>query len=126
MAPNSSKLNQHNHHKHPLGHFLNCCLGDEPTPISNNIQNLRYNYDHNHQFITQEAIKDIQSFFIKKDMIVQDLIINFPQIKNYLQDLHPLGLLSPNLNQLSLEMFFHDIPANIEDICLNLNKIIHT
>lgn len=126
MTQNTSKLNQHNHHKHPLGHIFNCCLGDEPTPISNNIQNFRHNYDHNHQLITQEAIKDLQSFSIKKDMIVQDLITNFPQIKNYLQDLHPLGLLSPNLNQLSLEMLFHDIPSNIEDICLNLNKIIHT
>jgi hypothetical protein len=45
-----SPSHQHSHPQstsrpHPLANFFNCCLGDEPTPISDKVQQLRENLD---------------------------------------------------------------------------------
>jgi len=115
----------HNHQKKtPFLNFFECCLGDEPAPLSKKIQNLRENYaDHQ---ITAEVISPNQIIIIEKDMIVGDLLINFPEIKTTLEDLHPLGMLSPLLDRISLEIFLSDLNVDPEQICQHLSTLINT
>lgn len=105
---------------HPLSGFFACLLGDEPAPISEKIQTLRENLTES------ETIEEPlgQSLIISKDMVVLDLINSFPKIKDYLQDIHPLGLLSPRLDQTTLELFVSDLNLDIDDICADLTKLI--
>lgn len=115
----------HDHSKrpHPLSHFFGCCLGEDPAPLSKKIQDLRKNLP-DHQF---EEIKIIQGepFLISADMIVGDILFNFPQTREIFQEIHPLGLLSPILDQTTIEMFLADLTISVEDTCTELNKKIN-
>ncbi|MCC7432845.1 hypothetical protein IT412_04985 [Candidatus Peregrinibacteria bacterium] len=134
MHKHDSKQPGHDHHSHshdqesqnsqsrphPLAGFFACLLGDEPAPISEKIQTLREN------LTTSETIEETlkQDLIISKDMVVLDLINNFPKIKAYLQEIHPLGLLSPRLDQTTLELFLSDLNLDIDVICADLTKLI--
>ncbi len=109
---------------HPLSHFFGCCLGNDPTPISPNIQELRLRLGEGH--LENVTITPGEAFSITPDMIVADLIFNFPDIGKYLENLHPLGMMSPQLEQISLEIFLADLPVEIEQICQDLNKLINS
>lgn len=107
---------------HPLTQFFGCCLGDEPTPISPKIQSLRESLGSKQ---TEEIdLQKVEHLEVTSDMIIGDIIFNFPQTRPYLEDLHPLGLLSPRLDQTTIEMFFSDLNPNLEDICKKLTTII--
>ena len=107
---------------HPLTQFFGCCLGDEPTPISPKIQSLREGLNSNS---TEEIdLQKVENLEITADMIVGDIIFNFPQTRAYLEDLHPLGLLSPRLDQTTIEMFFSDLNPALEEVCQKLTQII--
>lgn len=120
--PNMTKSHSHQHSQpsnsrpHPLANFFNCCLGDEPTPISDKVQQLRENLDLNQ---TEEiAPEQFQTgkIIITPDLIIGDLINNFPQIKPYLQEIHPLGMMSPSLHLITLEIFFSDLNLPAKDL----------
>ena len=106
---------------HPLAGFFACLLGDDPAPISEKIQKLREVIPES-QTIEQPLEKSLQ---ITKDMVVLDLISNFPQIKDYLEEIHPLGLLSPRLDQISLELFLSDFNLDLDKLCSDLTKLVH-
>lgn len=119
---------QHHHHHtdrqsrpHPLTQFFGCCLGDEPTPISPKIQQLREQLNSSS---IEEVSTDTEFLAITSDMIVGDILAHFPQTRNYLEDLHPLGLLSPQLDSITLEIFFSDQKVNLDEICQKLSDII--
>jgi hypothetical protein len=57
-------------------------------------------------------------------MIIGDVLLNFPQIRPFLEDLHPLGLMSPLLDQITIEMFFSDQEVDIENICQHITNLI--
>lgn len=109
---------------HPLSQFLGCCLGNEPTPLSPRIQAIRSSLEPGN-IITPVTISPNQPFQIYQDMIVGDILANFPKTKSYFHEIHPLGLLSPALDQISLEIFFSDIPVDIKQICQELTQIIN-
>ncbi len=118
----SHKEDQKGQRPHPLTQFFGCCLGDEPTPISPKIQSLRESLNNTK---TEEInLETAQNLEITSDMIIGDILLNFPQTKSYLEDLHPLGLLSPKLSETTLEMFFSDMNHDLETICQKLTQII--
>jgi hypothetical protein len=104
--------------------FFECCLKDEPAPLSQKIRDLRAALPTAN--LEEIIIKPGEQFRVSGDMIVADLLFNFPQIRPYLEDLHPLGLLSPQLDRTSLEMFFSDQDQNLSLICEGLDQIINT
>ena len=109
---------------HPLTQFFGCCLGDDPAPLSPKIQSIRENLGNGQ---TEDVIiTPGEKITISKDMIVADILANFPQSKTLLHELHPLGLMSPVLDQISLEIFFSDQPElDLENICLQLESIVN-
>jgi len=109
---------------HPLTQFFGCCLGDEPTPLSDKIQSIRSNL-HPGTTLSEVTIEAGQDFLLTKDMIVGDILVNFPQTQPYFQELHPLGLLSPALNHISLEIFFSDLPVDLDQICQELTQLVN-
>lgn len=109
---------------HPLTQFFGCCLGDDPAPLSPKIQNIRENLENGQ--IEDVIITPGQKITISKEMIVADILVNFPQTKSLFHELHPLGLMSPVLDQISLEIFFSDQPdIDLENICLQLESIVN-
>ncbi len=106
----------------PFG-FFECCLKDEPAPLPPKIQDLRAALPTSN--LEEINIKPGEKFQVSGDMIIADLLLNFPQIKTYLEDLHPLGMLSPQLDRISLEIFFSDQDQDLGVICDRLNKIIN-
>jgi len=123
--PHQHKHNHvHNSHPHPLTQFFGCCLGNEPTPLSPKIQNIRENLGNGQ--IEDVIITPGEKITISKDMIVADILANFPQTKAFFHELHPLGLMSPVLDQISLEIFFSDQPdIDLENICRQLESIVN-
>lgn len=103
--------------------FFECCLKEDPAPIPEKLQNLRRKLPESSY--TDVEYKLNQEFTVLPDMIVQDLLTTFPKIKEYLEELHPLGLMSPALSHTSLEILFSDIEADIEQICNDLSHIIN-
>ncbi|MGL5831363.1 MAG: hypothetical protein ACRCZE_04415 [Candidatus Altimarinota bacterium] len=127
-----SPSHQHSHSQsnsrpHPLANFFNCCLGDEPTPISDKVQQLRENLDLTKtEEISPEQFQSGE-IILSSDIIIGDLINNFPQIKPYLQEIHPLGMMSPSLHLITMEIFFSDLNLSTEqlaEIYQNLGKQI--
>ncbi|MCC6643380.1 hypothetical protein IT411_01405 [Candidatus Peregrinibacteria bacterium] len=124
-------MNQQKHHHHhstdqhsrphPLTQFFGCCLGDEPTPLSPKIQKIREQLNDSS---VEEIAANSATLKITSDMIVGDILINFPHTRTYLEDLHPLALLSPQLNSITLEMFFSDQKVDLEKICQDLSDLI--
>lgn len=108
---------------HPLTQFFGCCLGDDPAPISPKIQSIRENLGKDQDLPV--IIRPGQYLVITPDMVVADLLINFPQIKPLLEDLHPLGLLSPVLDQISLEIFFADLAVDVKAVCQQLESLVN-
>jgi len=128
-SPQSDPHASHSHsHQHdplqPFSSFFECCISEDSGKLSDKIQQLRQNYAE-HQ-ITAEVITPNQAIFIEKDMIVGDLLLNFPEIRPVLEDIHPLGLMSPLINQISLEIFLSDINVDPELICQQLSTLINT
>lgn len=119
---NEHKGQGNGHRPHPLAQFFGCCLGDEPTPISPKIQSLRENL--NSKNTVEINLKEVEHLEITPDMIIGDIIFNFPQTRSYLEDLHPLGLLSPRLDQTTVEMFFSDLNPDLKEICQKLTALI--
>lgn len=103
--------------------LFECCLKEEPTPIPEKLQNLRQKLPES--TYTNVKYRSNREFTVLPDMIVQDLLITFPYIKEYLEELHPLGLMSPALSRTSLEMLFSDIEADIKQICEDLSNLIN-
>lgn len=107
---------------HPLAAFFQCCLGDEPAPLSPKIQKLR------EQIPSSEAqeihLKPGQKIIITKDMIIGDILTNFPETKTIFEDIHPLGLLSPLLDRITIEIFLSDINVDPDLICQSLSQLI--
>jgi hypothetical protein len=129
-ANTNSDAHQHNHNHgdnsrpHPLTQFFGCCLGDDPAPLSPKIQSIRENLENGQ--IEDFIITPGGKITISKDMIVADILANFPQTKSLFHELHPLGLMSPVLDQISLEIFFSDQPElDLENICLQLESIVN-
>jgi hypothetical protein len=129
-ANTNSDAHQHNHNHgdnsrpHPLTQFFGCCLGDDPAPLSPKIQSIRENLENGQ--IEDVIITPGGEITISKDMIVADILANFPQTKSLFHELHPLGLMSPVLDQISLEIFFSDQPElDLENICLQLESIVN-
>jgi hypothetical protein len=126
---NNCHQNHQHHHKkdqngsrpHPLAGFFACLLGDEPAPISAKIQDLRQKLPDSQSI--EENINE--KLIISSDMVVLDLIVNFPKIKNYLEEIHPLGLLSPNLDKISLELFLSEFNLDLDKICHELTQLTH-
>lgn len=106
-----------------IAQFFGCCLGAEPAPIPEKIQTARTNLSNNS--VTEIHHQPGEPFHITPDMIIADLLLTFPIIKNYLEDLHPLGLLSPALETTSLEMFLLDFNLNLDEICRDLDCLIN-
>jgi hypothetical protein len=130
MSKSTSHQHSHSHQRpHPLANFFNCCLGDEPTPISDKVQQLRENLDINHsEEISPDQLKN-GDFDITPDLITGDLINNFPQIKDYLKEIHPLAMLSPSLHLITLEIFLSDLNLSeqqLAEIYQKLNSLIRT
>ncbi len=122
-TPHAKKLHSHQnaYQEHPLNSLFNCCLENKPTPISPRIQKLRKQKLRGKiQIIT---IKPHQKLIVKPNMIVGDLIAAYPLIKAELEEIHPLGLLSPTLNQTTLEIFLDDLHLNLKKICQTLTKL---
>lgn len=111
---------QNTHQEHP-NKLFNCCLGNEPTPLSHKIQQLREQKLHGQIKIV--TIKANQKLTVEPNMIVGDLIASYPLIKVELQEIHPLGLLSPTLNQTTLEFFLADLHLNLKEVCQTLTKL---
>lgn len=108
---------------HPLAAFFGCCLGDEPAPISQKIQQLREQLPES---VTEELIViPGQPVIITKDMIIGDVIANFPLARSIFEEIHPLGLLSPRLDQISIEMFLSDLNTDPDQICASLTSLIN-
>jgi hypothetical protein len=107
-----------------LTEFFECCLKDGPRPLSDKVQQIRKSIPQSNATTETRHIPG-QNFTVSTDMIVADLLFTFPQIKPLLEDLHPLGLMSPALKTTSLEMFFADQPVNLEQICSDLSQIIN-
>lgn len=128
-----SPSHQHSGHSHqrphPLSGFFNCCLGDEPTPISDKVQQLRENLDiHQSEEISADQLKNGE-FDVTPDLITGDLINNFPQISDYLEEIHPLGMLSPSLHLITLEIFLADLNFStdqLKEIYQKLNTLVRT
>lgn len=108
---------------HPLAAFFGCCLGAEPAEISPKIQQLREKLPES----TTEELNIIpgQTIIITKDMIIGDVIANFPLVLSVFEDIHPLGLLSPRLDQISIEMFLSDLNTDPDEICVGLTSLIN-
>jgi len=108
---------------HPLAAFFGCCLGDEPAPISEKIQSLRKKLPESS---TEELkITPGQPIQITKDMIIGDVIANFPLARDIFEEIHPLGLMSPRLDQISIEMFLSDLNTDPDQICASLTSLIN-
>jgi len=108
---------------HPLAAFFGCCLGDEPAPISQKIQKLR-------ELLPESSTEELsiipgQPITITKDMIIGDVIANFPLAKSIFEEIHPLGLLSPLLGQTTIEMFLSDLNTDADQICASLTSLIN-
>jgi hypothetical protein len=108
---------------HPLTQFFGCCLGNDPTPISPKIQAIRENLGNGQTEST--IIQPGHHLTISQDMVVADILANFPQSRPFFQELHPLGLLSPALDKISLEIFFSDLPVDLEQICQQLENLVN-
>lgn len=103
--------------------FFSCCLGEDPAPISKKIQNLRAN-------LPESTIEEVNyhpgtAFHVSPDMVVADLLTTFSQTRPYLENLNPLGLLSPTLHTTSLEMFLIDFNVDLETVCRDLDSLIN-
>lgn len=109
--------------------LFSCLLTETPAPIPARLQNLRQKL---YESSTTETPlpsattppSEVEVFTITPDMVVLDLITNFPQIKTYLHDLHPLGLLSPNLDKINLELFLSDFNVDVDEVCAELTELI--
>ena len=130
--PAKIKHNHQHHHSnqnpaatsrpHPLAAFFQCCLGNEPAPLSPKIQKLRDKIPSSQTL--EIHLKPGQKITITKDMIIGDVLANFPENKNIFEDIHPLGLLSPLLDQTTIEIFLSDLNIDADLICQSLSKII--
>lgn len=113
----------HKCNKKDIKHFFECCLTDEPAPIPEKIQILRQKIPGN-EYPSVKYNKD-NEFTVLPDMVVADLIVTFPHLKQHLSDLHPLGMMSPTLSQTSLEMLFADIEIDLTELCKELTLLIN-
>lgn len=121
--PHSTPLTDKGQRPHPLAAFFGCCLGDDPAPISPKIQKLR-------EQLPQSATEELtiipgEHLTITKDMIIGDVIANFPLARSIFEEIHPLGLLSPLLDQISIEMFLSDLNTDADQICASLTSLIN-
>jgi hypothetical protein len=108
---------------HPFAAFFGCCLGAEPAPVSPKIQQLREQLP---ELATEElVITPGQPITITKDMIIGDVLANFPLARSIFEEIHPLGLLSPRLDQISIEMFLSDLNTDADQICASLTSLIN-
>ncbi len=103
--------------------FFQCCMTDTPAPLPEKLLKLRESLQQPQ--IAESIYRPGQPFVISEEMIVGDLLFNFPQLHEYFQEKHPLGLLSPVLDRTSLEMYFADLPVKIDDICRDLSDLIN-
>jgi hypothetical protein len=103
--------------------FFECCLTDTPAPIPEKLQALRQKLpERSYSSVKYRKNKD---FTIFPDMIVADLLLTFPYLKDQLSELHPLGMMSPALSQISLEMLFSDMEIDIPKVCQDLASLIN-
>jgi hypothetical protein len=114
---------QHTPAKNNLLNFFECCLTDDPAPLSPKILQARENLQD--QAFEPVEISSENTFQVTSDMIVADLLFNFPLLRGYLENLHPLGLMSPALDRISLELFFSDLDKNIDQICQEMTDLIN-
>ncbi len=115
---------QHGNNPKNLLQFFQCCLGEEAPPISEKIQSLRQKIGGSEN-ITAVQVRPEEKFSVYGDMVVADLLHTFPEIRPYLEELHPLGLLSPTLHSTTLELFLADSETDINTVCLELEAIIN-
>lgn len=126
-SPQNCQKHSDHSHRHSSAkeffQFFSCCLGEDPAPISDKIQNLRAQLPEN----SMEEVKYTPgtNFQVLPDMVVGDLLTTFSQIRPYLEELHPLGLLSPALNATSLEMFLIDFDLDLQTVCQELESLIN-
>lgn len=103
--------------------FFSCCLGDEPAPIPEKVQKLRSTLGN--VLLEDTKYQPGIYFQVTPDMIVADLIATFTQIKPYLEDLNPLGMMSPMLGTTSLDLFFQNLDIDLETVCHDLEALIN-
>ncbi len=113
----------HDHEQDPLSAFFGCCLTEDPTPISAKIQQLREQLPETHN--TELTVIPGQNITITKDMIIADVMTTFPITRQVFEDLHPLGLLSPSLDKISIELFLSDLQIDPDQICAELTNLIN-
>lgn len=120
MEPNQENSVK-NAKKQDCQHF-SCCLKTEPTPLSENFQHLR-------KQLKSSKIKNIQvtkkkPIKITEDMIVGDIINNFPETKKIFEDANFLGLASSAIFQESISLFLAGTGIDSQLICQELNLLI--
>lgn len=128
-AHRQRKTCQHSHQNAPgntaeeMLQFFSCCLGEDPPEISAKIRELRQKIpERNLEQVNYEPGKHFQ---ISKEMIVADLVLTFPALRPHLEELHPLGMLSPMLASTTLEMLLSDLAVDTQQVCLELENIIN-
>jgi hypothetical protein len=123
------KTCQHSHEKDPgataeeMLQFFSCCLGEKPPEISAKLRQLRQKIPG--QNLEQVSYEPGKHFKISKEMIVADLVLTFPALRPHLEELHPLGMLSPMLASTTLEMLLSDLDVNPQQVCRELENIIN-